>query len=93
MQEGIPYLESHFRLIPKGYARVLSGGSTGGWESLALQFYHPDDFGGAWSSAPDPVDFRHYGMVERLHRQQRVQVGEDVQSRARSVNSCIPSGQ
>ena len=25
MQEAIPYVESHFRLIPKGYARVLSG--------------------------------------------------------------------
>ena len=36
-QELIPYIESHFRAIPKPYARILSGGSTGGWESLALQ--------------------------------------------------------
>ena len=40
MTELIPYLETHFRIIRKPYARVLSGGSTGGWESLALQLYH-----------------------------------------------------
>ena len=64
MQELIPYLESHFRMIAKSYARVLTGGSTGGWESLALQLYHPDFFGGTWTLYPDPVDFRHYGMVD-----------------------------
>ncbi len=60
MQELIPYLESHFRIIAKPYARVLSGGSTGGWESLALQLYHPDFFGGTWTLYPDPISFRHY---------------------------------
>jgi hypothetical protein len=62
MQELIPYVETHFRIIRKPYARVLTGGSTGGWESLALQLYHPDFFGGAWVVCPDPVDFRHYGL-------------------------------
>lgn len=79
MQEAIPYIEAHFRVIPKAYARVLSGGSTGGWESLALQFYHPDDFGGAWSSAPDPVDFRHYGLVDVYNDSNAFTVGEDAQ--------------
>ncbi|HEY2025809.1 MAG TPA: alpha/beta hydrolase-fold protein, partial [Gemmatimonadaceae bacterium] len=60
MTELIPYIESHFRIIPQGYARVLSGGSTGGWESLALQAYHPDFFGGAWVYYPDPVDFHRW---------------------------------
>jgi len=64
MTELIPYLESHFRMIAKGYARVLTGGSTGGWESLALQIYHPDFFDGTWSLYPDPVDFRHYDLVD-----------------------------
>jgi hypothetical protein len=58
MKELIPYLEEHFRIIAKPYARVLSGGSTGGWESLALQVYHPEFFGGTWTFYPDPVDFR-----------------------------------
>ena len=32
MKELIPYVESHFRIIRKPYARVLTGGSTGGWD-------------------------------------------------------------
>lgn len=63
MTELIPYIEEHFRIIRKPYARVLSGGSTGGWESLALQVYHPDFFGGTWTFFPDPVDFRRYGLT------------------------------
>ncbi len=63
MRELIPYIESHFRIIAKPYARVLTGGSTGGWESLALQLYHPDFFGGTWTAFPDPIDFRDYGLV------------------------------
>ncbi|HET9182473.1 MAG TPA: alpha/beta hydrolase-fold protein [Candidatus Angelobacter sp.] len=63
MTELIPYLESHFRIIRQPYARMLSGGSTGGWESLALQVYHPDFFGGTWTFFPDPVDFTRYQMV------------------------------
>lgn len=63
LQELVPYLESHFRIISERYARVLTGGSTGGWESLALQVYHPAFFGGAWVFYPDPVDFRRYGLI------------------------------
>ena len=63
MTELIPYVEEHFRIVRKPYARVLSGGSTGGWESLALQVYHPDFFGGTWTFFPDPVDFRRYGLT------------------------------
>jgi S-formylglutathione hydrolase FrmB len=64
MNELIPYVEEHFRIIRQPYARVLSGGSTGGWESLALQVYHPDFFGGTWTFYPDPVDFTRYGIVD-----------------------------
>ena len=63
MKELIPYLETHFRIIRKPYARLLSGGSTGGWESLALQLYHPDFFGGTWTRYPDPISFEHYQLV------------------------------
>lgn len=60
MNELIPFVEEHFRVIRQPYARVLTGGSTGGWGSLALQVYHPDYFGGTWTFYPDPVDFRRY---------------------------------
>ena len=63
MTELIPYLETHFRIIRKAYARLLSGGSTGGWESLALQLYHPDFFGGTWTLYPDPISFEHYQLT------------------------------
>jgi Putative esterase len=63
MTELIPYVETHFRIIRKAYARVLTGGSTGGWESLALQVFHPDFFGGTWTLYPDPVDFTHDQLV------------------------------
>jgi hypothetical protein len=63
MTELIPYLETHFRVIRKPYARLLSGGSTGGWESLALQLYHADFFGGAWTLYPDPISFEHYQLA------------------------------
>jgi Enterochelin esterase and related enzymes len=59
-QELIPYLEKTFRLIPKSYARLVEGASTGGWETLALQLKYPDLFGGAWVFNPDPIDFHHY---------------------------------
>jgi hypothetical protein len=62
-QEVVPYLESHFRIIAKPYARQLEGASTSGWQTLALQLQHPDFFGGAWVLQPDPIDFRHYQLT------------------------------
>lgn len=63
MLELIPYIETHFRIIRQPWARILTGGSTGGWESLALQLYHPAFFGGTFTGYPDPIDFRHYQLV------------------------------
>ena len=64
IEELIPYLEEHFRIIGRPYARVLSGGSTGGWESFALQVFHPDFFGGTWSLCPDPLDFKYFQCID-----------------------------
>jgi len=63
VKEMIPYLEAHFRMLAKPYARVLTGGSTGGWESLGVQVFYPDFFGGTWALYPDSIDFRRYGSV------------------------------
>jgi pimeloyl-ACP methyl ester carboxylesterase len=63
MLELIPYLERHFRMIAEPSARFLTGGSTGGWEALALQVQHPDFFAGTWVLYPDPIDFRNYELV------------------------------
>lgn len=58
--ELIPYLESKFRMDGKPAGRLLNGHSSGGWSTLWLQITYPDFFGGTWSTAPDPVDFRNF---------------------------------
>jgi hypothetical protein len=61
--ELIPFVEKEFRGIGKGWARFLYGGSTGGWEALAAQFFYPDEYNGCWAACPDPIDFRAYTTV------------------------------
>lgn len=61
--ELMPEIERRFRTIQEPWARKLSGGSTGGWEALALQIFHPELFGGAWASCPDSLDFRYHQIV------------------------------
>ncbi len=62
-EELIPYLESRFRMIPESWARTLSGGSTGGWEAVAMQLYYPETYGGSWGWCPDSLDFNYYQIV------------------------------
>lgn len=61
--EFISALEKSFRAIPHPRARFLTGHSSGGWSSLWLQITYPDQFGGTWSTAPDPVDFRDFQQI------------------------------
>jgi len=63
MYELIPYIEKKFRAIGEGWARFTYGGSTGGWEALAVQVFYPDEFNGCFAACPDPVDFRAYTIV------------------------------
>jgi hypothetical protein len=63
MTELIPRVEREFRIIREPRARFLTGGSTGGWEALALQVFHPEFFGGTWPLYPDPIDFTRYGLI------------------------------
>ena len=61
--ELIPAIEKTFRGIGQGWARFVYGGSTGGWESLAVQIFYPDHYNGAFVACPDPVDFRGFTNV------------------------------
>ena len=63
MYELIPEVEKQFRGIGQGWARFTYGGSTGGWEALAVQVFYPDEFNGAWAACPDPIDFRAYTVI------------------------------
>lgn len=62
-KELVPAVESRFRALGEPWARLLTGGSTGGWISLAHQVLYPDFYGGTWSLCPDGVDFRYYQIV------------------------------
>ena len=63
MRELIPYIERKYRGIGQGWARFTYGGSTGGWEAMAVQVFYPTEFNGAWVACPDPIDFRAYTVV------------------------------
>ena len=64
MKELIPEIEKRFRGIGQGWARFTYGGSTGGWEALAVQMFYPDEFNGCFAACPDPIDFRAYCLVD-----------------------------
>lgn len=64
IKEMIPHLDKTFRTIAEPTARFVTGHSSGGWSSLWLQVTYPDVFGGVWSLAPDPVDFRDFQRVD-----------------------------
>jgi len=62
--ELIPAIEKQFRGLGQGWARFTYGGSTGGWEALAVQTFYPDNYNGAFVACPDPVDFRAYTVID-----------------------------
>ncbi|MGB6686196.1 MAG: hypothetical protein WA829_17465 [Candidatus Acidiferrum sp.] len=61
--ELIPAIEKEFRGLGAGWARFVYGGSTGGWESIAVQMFYPDHYNGAFIACPDPVDFRAFTNI------------------------------
>ena len=63
MKELLPAVEQRFRVIREPWARLLSGGSTGGWIALAQQIFYPDFYGGTFASCPDSVDFDYHQIV------------------------------
>lgn len=63
IDELIPEIEKRYRGVGKPTARFLTGHSSGGWSSLWLQVTYPEFFGGTWSTAPDPVDFRDFQRI------------------------------
>jgi S-formylglutathione hydrolase FrmB len=60
VKELIPHLEKKYR---GNGVRFTTGHSSGGWSSLWLQVTYPDTFAGCWSTAPDPVTFQDFQLV------------------------------
>lgn len=61
--ELLPAIEKQFHAIGQSWARFVYGGSTGGWESIAVQMFYPDHYNGAFIACPDPIDFRAYTHI------------------------------
>jgi len=64
MYELLPEIEKKYRGIGQGWARFTYGGSTGGWEALAVQMFYPDEFNGCFAACPDPIDFSAYCLID-----------------------------
>lgn len=62
-RELLPAVEKTFRAIGEPWARILTGGSTGGWIAMAHQVFYPDLYGGTFALCPDSVDFRYHQIA------------------------------
>jgi hypothetical protein len=62
--ELIPAIEKQFRGLGQGWSRFVYGGSTGGWEALAVQVFYPEHYNGAFAACPDPIDFHAYTNID-----------------------------
>ena len=79
--ELIPAFDRAFRSIAQPTARFLTGHSSGGWSSLWLQVTYADHFGGVWSTAPDPVDFRDFQRINLYRPGENMYVDADGRER------------
>ena len=61
--ELIPHIENLYRGTTSSKTRFVDGCSTGGWVSLGLQLYYPEQFNGAFSYSPDAVEFENYQLI------------------------------
>ena len=82
VDELLPEVEKRFRTIQEPWARLLTGGSTGGWTALNLQIKHPTTFGGCWCLFPGPVDFERMILTD-IYRDENMFVVADHEERDR----------
>ena len=61
--ELIPHIENLYRGTTSAKTRFVDGCSTGGWVSLGLQLYYPEQFNGVFSYSPDAIEFENYQLI------------------------------
>jgi hypothetical protein len=81
--ELIPAIESSFAGSGQGWARFTYGGSTGGWEALAVQVFYPEHYNGAFCRLPGPDRLSRLHEYRHLQRQERLLL-EGAHKRVRS---------
>jgi len=84
--ELIPEIERRFRGIGQGWARFTYGGSTGGWEALAVQVFYPDQYNGCYAACPDPIDFHHYTTIDIYNDRNAYYSGSDFKKTPRPAH-------
>lgn len=57
IEELMPFMQKNYRASADPALNFLMGQSTGGYAAVWLALNYPGHFGGAWASAPDPLDF------------------------------------
>lgn len=60
IEELMPYVQKTYRGSADPRLNFLMGQSTGGYAAVWLALHYPGHFGGAWASAPDPLDFSNF---------------------------------
>lgn len=81
VEEFLPALDAQYRTVAAPTARFLTGHSSGGWSSLWLQTTWPETFGGVWSTAPDPVDFRDFQRIDLYRPGENMYVDREGEAR------------
>lgn len=52
----IPFIDAHYRTLPRRSARAVTGHSTGGFNAVSYGFRHPELIGVIGASSPDALD-------------------------------------
>ena len=74
----------------QGWARFTYGGSTGGWEALAVQVFYPDHYNGAFAACPDPVDFHAFTNIDLYNDKNAFYLRRRAQARAAAGDARLP---
>lgn len=64
IRELIPYIQQTFRASRDPKLTFIMGQSSGGYGALWLALHFPSSFGGAWITAPDPIDFSNFTGID-----------------------------
>jgi S-formylglutathione hydrolase FrmB len=91
VKELIPHIDTSFPTLGLPGARFVAGHSSGGWSSLWLQIQYPEAFGGVWSTAPDPVDFRDFSGINLYQDSSLFMKGKEVRPLVRRNGEAVLS--
>ncbi|MET0465988.1 MAG: alpha/beta hydrolase-fold protein [Chitinophagaceae bacterium] len=60
IEELMPYIQRTYRVSADPRLTFIQGQSSGGYGALWIALHFPAKIGGAWITAPDPIDFSNF---------------------------------